>query len=192
MLDSQPPSLRDLAVVMCERVPKSRHSAGFMGLKSYDDVFTGTAAVDFLVHQGFARSRGEAMRLGNSLIAEKFMHHVKDARQPLKDKPTSLYRWAHRVRVLSPLALLASCTTCMMVACCPYMARFLSVYVVRTCKRVCHVCTELRVSSVLSSLRRSGVFTHLACDNVYDPLAWQVHRPNELPTRVCYHWPSCG
>ena len=88
----EPPALKDLAVVLCQGVARGRHSAGFMGLKTYDDVFTGSDAVEFLVRNGFARSRGEAIRLGNSLIAEKYMHHVKDARQPLKDKPTSLYK----------------------------------------------------------------------------------------------------
>lgn len=85
-------SLPDIAFVLRRNVKVESHTGGLFGLKTFRETFTGAAAISSLVSQGFAHTREEASRLGNSLVAAGYIRHVKDGRQPLKDKPTSLYR----------------------------------------------------------------------------------------------------
>jgi hypothetical protein len=86
-------TLRDIALALRHSVEITRHTGGLFGLQRFEETFTGAGAIGSLVRGGFARTRPEAARLGNSMIEAGFMRHVKDSRQPLKDKPTSLYRW---------------------------------------------------------------------------------------------------
>lgn len=99
----EPLPLCDIAAALNQLVGIGKHTGGFMNLKTYDDVFVGSAAIEALVHNGFAATRPEAQRLGNSLIAEGYMRHVKDSKQPLKDKSTSYYRCFFVLTPMSPI-----------------------------------------------------------------------------------------
>jgi hypothetical protein len=83
-----------MAARLQDNVEIRSHKGGVLGLQSYNDTFVGADAVSTLMKLQYARTAGEAVRLGNSMISVGLFEHVRDRTQPLKNKATSLYRFA--------------------------------------------------------------------------------------------------